>query len=116
MKFHLVPIGEQFVFQEKLYTKSGPIAASSELEGKSRMIPRSANVTLSNPLKVENVIDVDERTVLLSDVVKIFESYNSQYHQSVEKLSTNFTHSFLDVMKSKNKEIYSETITKLKTL
>lgn len=116
MKFHLVPIGEQFVFQEQLYTKSGPIAASSELDGKSRMIPRSANVTLSNPLKVEEVIDVDERTVLLSDVVEIFESYNSQYHQNIEKLSTNFTQAFLDVMKEKNKDVYSETLGALKAL
>lgn len=41
MKFSLLPVGARFEFEGKAYTKTGPIAATSE-DGGQRMIPRYA--------------------------------------------------------------------------
>lgn len=48
MRFPQVQVGQQFTFQERRYTKTGPLTASEEGSGSQRMIPRSAEVTLLN--------------------------------------------------------------------
>jgi len=48
MRFPQVQVGQQFTFQDKRYTKTGPLTASEEGTGRQRMIPRSAEVTLLN--------------------------------------------------------------------
>lgn len=45
MKFHQLPIGSRFRYQEREYCKTSPLAASGE-GGQQRMIPRSAIVSL----------------------------------------------------------------------
>ena len=46
MRFPLLKPGQKFIYQEKRYTKTGPMTASEEESGKSCMIRRSAEVTL----------------------------------------------------------------------
>lgn len=46
MKFPQLSIGQRFTWQGRGYTKSGPVAATDAETGQSRMIPRSAEVTL----------------------------------------------------------------------
>lgn len=46
MRFPQVPIGQRFTYQDKHYTKTGPLTASEEGSGAQRMIPRSAEVAL----------------------------------------------------------------------
>lgn len=41
MKFQLLPMGARFEYEGKVYTKTGPMTASSE-QGGQRMIPRFA--------------------------------------------------------------------------
>ncbi len=41
MKFSMLPLGARFEFEGKVYTKTGPVAATSE-SGGQRMIPRYA--------------------------------------------------------------------------
>jgi hypothetical protein len=48
MRFPQVQVGQQFTFQDKCYTKTGPLTASEEGTGSQRMIPRSAEVSLLN--------------------------------------------------------------------
>lgn len=84
MKFNLVPIGEQFSYQGVVYTKSGPIAASAELDGKSRMIPRSANVKLSNQIEADESIAMDKK--LLSSVT-VVAAVNNYHYQCLECLA-----------------------------
>jgi len=41
MKFSMLPLGARFEFEGKVYTKTGPVAATAE-SGGQRMIPRYA--------------------------------------------------------------------------
>lgn len=76
MKFNLVPIGEQFTYQGIIYTKSGPISASAELDGKSRMIPRSANVKTSN--NIELVESSVREEISSAEVLSRVNSYHAE--------------------------------------
>ena len=44
MKFHQLPVGTRFRYQERAYRKTTPLAASGE-DGSQRVIPRSAIVS-----------------------------------------------------------------------
>jgi len=46
MKFHQVPLGQRFEFEGKWYIKSRPLTATHEASGETRIIRRSADVTL----------------------------------------------------------------------
>ncbi|MET0075962.1 MAG: hypothetical protein ABW130_17050 [Candidatus Thiodiazotropha lotti] len=46
MRFPLLKPGQKFIYQEKRYTKTGPMTVSEEESGKTCMIRRSAEVTL----------------------------------------------------------------------
>lgn len=45
MKLQDIPIGGRFEYEGKVFTKTGPLTASSEQDGQ-RMIPRYANLRL----------------------------------------------------------------------
>lgn len=42
MKFYLVPVGQEFIYQGESYIKTGPLTASPTCGGKTRLLPRSA--------------------------------------------------------------------------
>ncbi|RLJ19858.1 hypothetical protein DJ030_04205 [bacterium endosymbiont of Escarpia laminata] len=44
MKFPHLPIGQRFRFQDKLYTKVGPLTASEEGSGNNRLMIKSAEI------------------------------------------------------------------------
>lgn len=44
MKFHQLPIGSQFEFQQTHYTKETPLVARDTVSGKKKFIARSADV------------------------------------------------------------------------
>jgi hypothetical protein len=46
MRFPQVQIGQRFSYQGKQYTKTGPLTASEEGTGQSRLIMKAAEVTL----------------------------------------------------------------------
>ncbi len=46
MKFLHLPLGQQFEFRGRHYTKVAPLIASDNADGKQKMIPRSALVTV----------------------------------------------------------------------
>lgn len=46
MKFPHLPLGERFRFEGAIYRKTGPIAATNEATGQTRMIPRYARLEL----------------------------------------------------------------------
>ena len=75
-------IGEQFSYQGAVYTKAGPISASAELDGKSRMIPRSAKVKLSNSVEADEGLTTDEILIPSVDVV-----VSNYHHQCLECLA-----------------------------
>jgi hypothetical protein len=46
MKFSQAPVGQRFEFEGQVYTKTGPITARDDRSGRSRMIPRSGEISL----------------------------------------------------------------------
>jgi len=46
MRFPQVSVGQRFHYHGKIYSKTGPLTASEEGTGKSRLIMKSAEVTL----------------------------------------------------------------------
>ena len=46
MRFPQLPIGQRFRYQGKVFSKTGPLTASEEGTGNSRLIMKSAEVTL----------------------------------------------------------------------
>ena len=77
MKFSQVPIGELFNYQGREYTKSGPLTATVELDGKNKLIPRSANVKLLGNVQLEKN-DVDEKMLSSNTVVHAINTYHEQ--------------------------------------
>ena len=47
MKFHELPIGQQFEFEGEVYAKSAPLIASHAQSGKQKFMPRYALVRLA---------------------------------------------------------------------
>ncbi|MCG7937062.1 MAG: hypothetical protein JAY68_20690 [Candidatus Thiodiazotropha taylori] len=76
MRFPLLKPGQKFLYQEKRYTKTGPMTASEEESGKTCMIRRSAEVTLLQ--------DQDERQQIIPQqyarhqVVDLFKAYQQE--------------------------------------
>ena len=116
MKFHLVPIGEKFTFEGEVYTKSGPIAASSEVGGVNKMIARSANVTLCNIIAPVEKQVTSKKIVPLNEVINIMGDYNAQYHEYIEQLENDFSKISLESFKNKMEDSSEEVLSKLKAL
>lgn len=47
LKFHELPIGQQFEFEGEIYAKSAPLVASHAQSGKQKFMPRYAVVRLA---------------------------------------------------------------------
>ena len=116
MKFNLVPIGEQFSFQGVVYTKSGPIAASAELDGKSRMIPRSANVKLSNQIEADENIAIGEKLLPSVEVVAAVNNYHDQCLECLVLLKSDISEQRLDEIKTKLNSVRHDLINSFKTM
>lgn len=88
MKFNLVPSGAAFSYQGIMYTKSGPISACADLDGKSRMIPRSANVTLGNSIAAGEDVMIEAKQIPLAEVLNALNDYHLQCLESVQVVSS----------------------------
>lgn len=77
MKFPHLPIGERFRFEGATYRKTGPIAATNEATGQTRMIPRYARLEMleekpmtakAAPLSLQQAFEAyDAETLALLD-------------------------------------------------
>lgn len=72
MSFGTLPIGQQFQFEGKTYTKATPLLAEANDGSGRRMIPRSAQVEVIGE-SVTAPID-DRRRFTLSEIVSALES------------------------------------------
>jgi len=88
VKFYLVPIGEQFSFQDKDYTKSGPLTASAESDGENKMIPRSANVTLLNSRAVIEEKVSNEKFISIIDAASAVSAYHAQCLKCLDSIKS----------------------------
>ena len=76
MKFHLLPDGEKFEYQDDVYIKVDKLIANSEKTGQNRLIPRSANVQPVNAQANTTPNVVEEHQVQTAKVLKTFDDYH----------------------------------------
>jgi len=85
LKFHELPIGQQFEFEGETYAKSAPLIASHAQSGKQKFMPRYALVRLAGetlpvaPVKKGGMIRIEA-------VDSAFEAFYACCLQVLEKL------------------------------
>lgn len=81
MRFPHLPIGQRFSFKGKTYTKTGPLTASEEESGKSRLMMKSAEVA---PLELseQSVSDKSEQ-FSRAEVTEMFLQYRADLRNAV---------------------------------
>ena len=114
MKFNLVPIGEQFSYDGVLYTKAGPISACAELDGKNRMIPRSANVKLSNRVEADECLATDEKLLPITNVITAVNNYHNQCLECLVLVKNEIGQERLDDIKTKLNSAHQNLINSFK--
>jgi hypothetical protein len=80
MKFSQVGDGQQFEYQGVVYTRQGPLMGVDNA-GNSRMIPRSADVTVigSTPFAVKAEPDL-QQTMTIEKVLNAFAHFEEQFN------------------------------------
>lgn len=116
MKFNLVPIGEQFSYEGVLYTKAGPISACADIDGKNRMIPRSANVTLSNQVDAGACPATDEKLIPITNVITAVNNYHEQCLESLVLVKNKISQERLDDIKIKLNSAHQNLINSFKKM
>ncbi len=116
MKFYLVPIGEQFSFQGQAYTKSGPLTASAEMDGKSKMIPRSANVKLLNSAEPTLQEVAKEKPVAINDIMNAVNAYHLECLEYLVTIQNEVSESTFKDTTSKINMAYDKLINNIKLL
>ncbi|MBT3013264.1 MAG: hypothetical protein KME41_16145 [Candidatus Thiodiazotropha sp. (ex Lucina pensylvanica)] len=86
MRFPQLKIGQQFEYQGKRYTKTGPLTASVEGTGASAMIRRSAEVThidgVSGALKQQV-----KQSYSREEVIELCKGYRTRIIQESQKIA-----------------------------
>ncbi|MEW7987730.1 MAG: polysulfide reductase chain A [Candidatus Thiodiazotropha endolucinida] len=87
MRFPQLKIGQQFEYQGKRYTKTGPLTASVEGTGVSAMIRRSAEVTpidgaVSGVLKKQV-----KQSYSREEVIELCKGYRTRLNQESQKMA-----------------------------
>ncbi|MEN8166606.1 MAG: polysulfide reductase chain A [Pseudomonadota bacterium] len=81
MRFPHLPIGQRFSFKGRTYTKTGPLTASEEESGRSRLIVKSAEVT---PLELSGQPVSDKREQFSrAEVTELFLQYRAELRHAV---------------------------------
>lgn len=78
MRFPQLKIGQQFEYQGKRYTKTGPMTAAEEGTGASTMIRRSAEVALVDGVASSMSDKQYKQNYSRDEVVGLFERYRAE--------------------------------------
>jgi hypothetical protein len=109
MKFYLLPVGQAFEYQGKRYTKSGPLTASLEGDGRNKLIPRSADVQATDSIiqasPVEQVEKLDK-----DRVVKYFTLFHDYCIGKLDELSSTLSEQQLEAARSGINKAYQESL------
>ncbi len=87
MKFSQVKIGDQFSYQGEDYTKSGPLTATLESDGRSKLVPRSANVKLLNNDTQQQLL-AEDYSLSASRVMDTINRYHARNLDYISSLKT----------------------------
>ena len=74
MKLHQLPNGTRFEFEGQVYSKTGPMTASTD-DGKTRMIPRYA---VLRPLEGQN-LNIEAPAARQLDEKRVLEAFDQFY-------------------------------------
>lgn len=83
MKFHELPIGQQFELDGEVYLKSGPLVASHAQTGKQKFMARSAMVGLLGQA-LPTAQEQPQRLISADTAIAAFEEY---YQRSLQLLA-----------------------------
>jgi hypothetical protein len=78
MRFPQLKIGQQFEYQGKRFTKTGPLTASEEGTGANAMIRRSAEVVLVDNAMADVPIKQLKQNFSREDVAELCQAYRSK--------------------------------------
>ena len=84
MKFSQLPIGQQFEYLGNSYTKHGPLSASDS-NGHNKLIPRSADVTVSGNTITAKQSEPDKNI----SYAKLLTAFEEFYNVCMECVSDN---------------------------
>jgi hypothetical protein len=102
MRFPQIKIGQQFEYQGKRYTKTGPLTASEESTGASAMIRRSAEVTLVD--NAATVVPV-KQNFSRQEVDELCRLYRSKLMKEIQRKTDNDTVTQIELLISVISEI-----------
>lgn len=84
MKFHEIPIGQQFEFEDEVYVKTAPLVASHAQSGKQKFMARYVVVKLTG--EITPVVVVQSKTIRIGAVVSAFDDFYEHCLQEIENL------------------------------
>ena len=102
-----------FTYQGKTYTKSGPLTASLEGDGRNKLIPRSADVQATDK-NFEDITSSSEEVNLNKDrVIQHFTQFHDYCIAEISALTEESNENILDDLKNKIGKAYQESISSL---
>lgn len=113
MKFYLLPIGEKCIYQGISYTKSGPLTASSDVNGHNKMIPRSANVQTSTNVKETESTKDKEKILAASNVVNAINIFYQDANENLKDIQTEMSEAAYNKAKLQLECIYKKVLSSL---
>ena len=87
MRFPQIKIGQQFEYQGKRYTKTGPLTASEEGTGASAMIRRSAEVVLVDGAAPGMMKKQVKQIYSREEVIEFFRAYVSRLSRESKQIA-----------------------------
>lgn len=84
MRFPQLKIGQQFEYQGKRYTKTGPLTATEEATGASAMIRRSADVTLVDRVADEALVEQVKQNYSRDEAIELCREYRIKLTQELQ--------------------------------
>jgi hypothetical protein len=88
MRFPQLKVGQQFEYQGKRYTKTGPLTASEEGTGANAMIRRSAEVSLIEAGKFEMPAEQIKQNFSRQEMLEIFQEYKSNLTSELRRMAS----------------------------
>ncbi len=77
MKFHQLPVGQEFLFKGKTYVKASPVLATEINSGEQKFMRRADTVQLQAPLPSTSAPRKDNEAVQKTKVTALFECFFS---------------------------------------
>jgi hypothetical protein len=88
MRFPQLKIGQQFEYQGKRYTKTGPLTASEEGTGANAMIRRSAEVSLVEAGGIETPAEQLKQYFSRQEMLELFREYKSNLANELRHMAS----------------------------